>query len=98
MTSANRGQPWPCGHGYLDNMAVIHRANTDITPHNASPRARGELGTRGHWPRLATVSRSNGRQAMETTSNPCPRCRGEEYLDGDNGMVLCPRCCGTGDA
>lgn len=30
--------------------------------------------------------------------DPCPRCRGEEYLDGDNGMVLCPRCCGTGDA
>jgi predicted GIY-YIG superfamily endonuclease len=31
-------------------------------------------------------------------NDPCPRCRGEEYLDGDNGMVLCPRCCGTGDA
>jgi DnaJ-class molecular chaperone len=100
----SRRQPWRTvarRHGWTPQMADIHRINTDITPQNASPHARRGLGTRGDRhgsPRLADQTKGAHEMDRETTNDPCPRCRGEEYLDGDNGMVLCPRCCGTGDA
>jgi hypothetical protein len=49
-------------------------------------------------PPFATSDAADDGAESYPQTKPCPRCRGEGYLDGDNGMVLCPRCCGTGDA
>ena len=93
MTTSNSGQT-PANSGQtpahltgLDTRAKLRPAAT----------SRGRSSSRTSEGQTSTLQlRPNSGQSLQT--KPCPRCRGEEYLDGDNGMVLCPRCCGTGDA